>query len=558
MSCRPPKFGLTQLQYFLMVCVVSTAALGQQMAEDPVMTSWRSHSGVEECCDCHYAGQQNPLRRGSAVGQISRQIEASIWLKQDKHAMARQRIEPWLPAEVAAERQRLRGEHGDSLDVDQWVGPSNELSRQICDRLGFDVSTDEGYRQFREHCLTCHGGFGSDVQPRAFARHDHAQPGISCTYCHQIGKRADWIQQHRSSGEWRLLPLNRKAAAGMRPLESEQAQAALCADCHVGNLAENKFVTHAMYAAGHPPLPNFELQTFCESMPRHWQDPAEVYTTALADYEGRQAYFKLNYPLLAAEGRPSVDYSHVGWRTRKVLMGGVAARIHGVQLLSTASKSEPWEDFALYDCMACHHALRRNSARQRFVLSETPGRPRQLLWPMVLTRVAAEEVGLSAELDAAEGILATALDSQPFGDRTAMGRACAQMLDTLGNVEGRLASKTFDGAGPRNILWRLSEVPSSQLVDYLAARQVVWGLQQVARDVGDQDPAAWGIPTADADEWCGISTLLPSGRGRSIYPQYLAEELRRRAAYVPDDLSARLDEFRQRIQVRLPPPENAN
>ena len=27
-----------------------------------------------------------------------------------------------------------------------------------------------------------------------------------------------------------------------------------------------------MYAAGHPPLPPFELATFLARMPRHWQD----------------------------------------------------------------------------------------------------------------------------------------------------------------------------------------------------------------------------------------------------------------------------------------------
>src|SRR5205085_7444380 len=48
-------------------------------------------------------------------------------------------------------------------------------------------------------------------------------------------------------------------------------RAALCASCHVGNAAEGKFVTHAMYAAGHPLLPSLEVATFSDEMPRHWQ-----------------------------------------------------------------------------------------------------------------------------------------------------------------------------------------------------------------------------------------------------------------------------------------------
>src|SRR5947209_9038065 len=44
-----------------------------------------------------------------------------------------------------------------------------------------------------------------------------------------------------------------------------------CASCHVGNSDEGKVVTHAMYAAGHPPLPSLEIATFSDEMPRHWQ-----------------------------------------------------------------------------------------------------------------------------------------------------------------------------------------------------------------------------------------------------------------------------------------------
>ncbi len=41
-------------------------------------------------------------------------------------------------------------------------------------------------------------------------------------------------------------------------------------------------MTHEMYAAGHPPLPSVELQTFCEEMPQHWQTPRELYDSLTA------------------------------------------------------------------------------------------------------------------------------------------------------------------------------------------------------------------------------------------------------------------------------------
>src|SRR5438874_5719430 len=57
----------------------------------------------------------------------------------------------------------------------------------------------------------------------------------------------------------------------MTDLWDPAKRARLCAACHVGDPAQGKFVTHEMYAAGHPPLPGFEPAAFSNAMPRHWQ-----------------------------------------------------------------------------------------------------------------------------------------------------------------------------------------------------------------------------------------------------------------------------------------------
>ena len=44
-----------------------------------------------------------------------------------------------------------------------------------------------------------------------------------------------------------------------------------CVSCHVGNVEQGKVLTHAMYAAGHPPLPGIEASTFAAAMPNHWK-----------------------------------------------------------------------------------------------------------------------------------------------------------------------------------------------------------------------------------------------------------------------------------------------
>ena len=50
----------------------------------------------------------------------------------------------------------------------------------------------------------------------------------------------------------------------------------LCLSCHVGNAAQGKVITHAMYAAGHPPLPAMDIATFALNQPQHWRDAADV------------------------------------------------------------------------------------------------------------------------------------------------------------------------------------------------------------------------------------------------------------------------------------------
>ena len=38
--------------------------------------------------------------------------------------------------------------------------------------------------------------------------------------------------------------------------------AEVCLSCHVGNAQQGKVVTHEMFAAGHPPISGFEIETF--------------------------------------------------------------------------------------------------------------------------------------------------------------------------------------------------------------------------------------------------------------------------------------------------------
>ena len=59
----------------------------------------------------------------------------------------------------------------------------------------------------------------------------------------------------------------------MTDLWDSDKRTEVCSSCHIGDAVPEKhrFVTHDMYAAGHPPLPPFETAAFCNMFPRHWQ-----------------------------------------------------------------------------------------------------------------------------------------------------------------------------------------------------------------------------------------------------------------------------------------------
>src|SRR5262249_1340532 len=124
-------------------------------------------------------------------------------------------------------------------------------------------------------CLSCHA---VNLPPGQKAGDGVASlnEGVTCVLCH--GPHAEWVDKHYPSVDpekrkaWRALDRTKKQQDyGMTDLWNPATRAELCSSCHIGNVKEGKFITHAIYAAGHPPLPNIEFAAFCEEMPRHWE-----------------------------------------------------------------------------------------------------------------------------------------------------------------------------------------------------------------------------------------------------------------------------------------------
>ncbi len=533
------------------------------VTSDPVLASWKNQASVAACAQCHLRGANEFAGEDSAT--FSRLTELQFWLQNDKHAIARRRVEP-LSKNALLEQAELISERLDGPLPADWLGESNVLSKRICDKLGYEVTTVEGYRKFQENCMTCHGGYRGDATEKlGFERPVldpfTSQPGISCNYCHQVGNQTQWIAKHGvpdAAKSWRTQTPAQKLALGMRDLVNATNQSDLCLDCHIGNRKQNQFVTHEMYAAGHPPLPSIELQTFCDQMPGHWQSLSQLHDS-LAKSPTRDAYFAVNFPGLIPNSK-GIDGGKMYWNTRQMLIGAIVARMKSTELYVDAAVDDAWADYALYDCAACHHELQIPSVRQYRGYPAAPGRPRQHEWPQSLLHTALLFSQVAEAPNSLEQLMQTQFGETPFGDPRQIAGTAVRLNRALESALRAAQQKPIDAAMARNVLLSLARTNENQLVTYDAARQIAWAMQLVAQEMSDEgsplSPEIQSLidslsshesdPAADAGG-TGIDTKLPSGRQVFIYPRNLQADLARRAKYDRTEFVNRLRELNRKI-----------
>lgn len=239
------------------------------------------HLGVATCAGstCHGAVK--------AIGKHPiRQDEYLIWQRRDPHA----------------------GAYNTLLEP-----RSNAISR----RLGWGEAAQA------TGCLTCHSDHAAQT-----ARGEKwlISDGVGCEACH--GAASGWIESHVPGYATR----EDARSAGLYPTWDPAARAQVCLSCHQGS--RERPMTHAIMAAGHPPL-LFELDTFSTLQPYHHdidadyvqrkgaQDPARAWAVGQA---------------MAAD----------------TLLEALAAGRHANGLMP---------ELAFFDCDACHHPMK--SARGR-------------------------------------------------------------------------------------------------------------------------------------------------------------------------------------------------
>jgi hypothetical protein len=219
------------------------------------------------------------------------------------------------------------------------------LSQRIVKALVPGVSGKTAYdKVLRERCISCH----LTTTPNEIVSNDPLDPvqifeGVSCESCH--GAASSWLDAH-TKASW-TGPSRFEEASGMLDTESILGRAETCMRCHIGSRTADGMVrdmNHDLIAAGHPAL-RFDLLTYHEFMPHHWDDNGPV--EKAFDESPYRVRTTSRYAGLAAAARLSGERAQ-----------------HSLDEQNTQQPSSvPWPELADFDCFACHQSLSSRAFR---------------------------------------------------------------------------------------------------------------------------------------------------------------------------------------------------
>jgi hypothetical protein len=447
--------------------------------------------GARHCAPCHDQDNHPTYTKDERDGMICRMNESRRFEVEDKHKLA-------------------------------FTALTGPRGREIGRLLDKDVSQVES-------CVNCHSVPEGGIKKQQYVRETD---GVTCVACH--GRYAEWVERHQRIDNPEWLDLDRMAKEqrhGMTDLWDPVRRAETCASCHIGNHAQGKVVTHAMYAAGHPPLPSFEAATFSNAQPRHWE------------YLGEKRK-RLPSPTRL---KPPPDLKNLE-QTQLVVVGALVALRESMKLFADEAANQPgplgaqWPDFARFECYICHHDLQAQdgaSWRQVRRRESSPGRPTTPDWPLVLVRLGIEAVdpqqaaGRGVELDGVLAALRGSLKTRPFGDTRSLIPAARMVAGWAESVIRDLDRTVFDAAKARVLIDRLCKMAVERVQDYDSARQIAWAFGVIYRESvpsGRRDPA---IERELADLEAELALHVPPSRIQAPIETALAERLKKAAEFDP-------------------------
>lgn len=479
-------------------------------------TAGHEYQPASTCADCHKNPKADYFQKKAGFEtpavDLALLTEYSVWKVHDKHAQA---------------YAILLGERG----------------RQMMETLGFSLKgkDEKDYPAVfaKAGCMSCHAMYnlpGAEPGLRV-----EVTDGVSCGGCH--GPSSNWTGDHWQAGKkWRQKTPQQKMDLGMRDLRHPEVRARLCMSCHIGSAPEGKVVSHAMFAAGHPPLPPLEVATFSRNEPQHWRDAKdnpyfkflkENDPKALSNYDIQNAAF--HRTRIAAVGsivalretmklildRADFDFSAAEERFKEAGSKGdlkidplaywpeLAMRREGpivdkAKLPDEAKKR--WPELALShsDCYACHHDLKYPGFRQgrgfgfhvpgHPVVRVRAGRPMVREWALALIPAANAATGTTGEVKTLMTQLeafAKVLSVRPFGVPTGTKGAKAQaqaVMDACDKMLLKLRTTTWGQKESEEVLKHLLSLPATKdeyLPDYESARQMISMIKVINEDLVD-------------------------------------------------------------------------
>ncbi|HWE36308.1 MAG TPA: multiheme c-type cytochrome [Isosphaeraceae bacterium] len=438
----------------------------------------------KSCAACH------DNKEFAKKSQLCRFNEAQTWKNEDKHQNA---------------FQILRGDRAKAMG----------------DLLGIaDVSKEN-------RCVACHGVV---VEAGAAQDNFNQEEGVTCVACHGAYRR--WIIEHTAPAGrlWRSLTREQKERDyGMVDLWDPAIRSKKCASCHVGNADDGKFLTHEMYAAGHPPLPGIEAAQFSDQEPRHWQylfeKPAEI-----------QKFLQFNDKELE--------------QSKLVVVDGVVALRESIKLLADDAKRPKSAaqslDLTHFDCYACHHDLKGPSWRQERGYPGNPGRPRPRPWPKALAKLALQHLGQPDDvLETKLADLNKAFNDRPFGNPGRVAEEAAKVVKWLDGIATAAGKASCGRKAAADMLPMLCAI-ADETPDYDSARQIAWAFETIYNELhrDDQHPADPKVLDVLKALKAELKLDLPKGIKPGIIVDQLDDSLQHVADYDPARFRARMAELK--------------
>jgi hypothetical protein len=436
--------------------------------EAPKLTTL--YFGVKACLTCHEKQPEDyenlvKLSHSDAVF-TSRLAEYNFWSKHDKHKDAAKAL-------------------------------TNERSQQIAKIMGLRADLVN-----EPKCANCHGVYIDPakeiglIDKKTFQGADRFASGVSCVVCH--GPKLEWVNKHAEiiqNPAWSSRSrAEKKRDFGLNDLWDPVERSQLCYTCHIGSMKDDKFVTHEMYAAGHPPLPGIEIATFSEAMPAHWESLTQKAARARergAAADNGPAFLKAAYGVDAdamemEQARIAAVAGMVALRTSTKLIGDFAQQ-------SVDGKADRmWPELAFYDCYACHHDLKTKSWRLERGYAGKPGRPAFRPWPFALARFGDRLLDpSSAPLDPALSKWNALFNDTPFGNAKQVAAEANQLTTLIEERIKLLTAKKFDRALAERAALQLVDLAKSEVHDFDSARQLAWALRTIEIEL--QNNGGYGL-----------------------------------------------------------------